>query len=233
MVYGSDYRKNVQYELMLGREAVEAIAACPVGYLPVGCLERHGDHLPMGLDVIKAHRVCCIVAQTVGGVVFPAHFYAGIHKMTPEQIAKFTGQWGNIYTDASAKSHLTDVITQIAITGIKVLVLYTGHYPDCQNEMIAEIATDFTERGVLRVVPFTEPYVLKGDHAGISETSLMLYLDRQLVDMSRIGEANYRDHGWRDENSPEKATCAQGEAEVETIISHLRREIEAELQATD
>ena len=62
---GVSHRRNVRYELMLGREATEAIAAHPVGYLPVGCLERHGDHLPMGLDVIKAHGICCEVAATI------------------------------------------------------------------------------------------------------------------------------------------------------------------------
>jgi len=94
MRHKTDFGKRVRYELMLGREAVEAITRRPVGYLPVGCLERHGDHLPMGLDVIKAHKICCIVAQNAGGVVFPAHFYSGIHKMSPDDIKKFTGGWG-------------------------------------------------------------------------------------------------------------------------------------------
>ena len=50
----ADHRKTVQYELLLGREASEAMRRCPVAYLPIGCLERHGDHLPMGLDVMAA-----------------------------------------------------------------------------------------------------------------------------------------------------------------------------------
>ena len=106
MTYNADFRRNVRYELMLGREATEAITGFPVGYLPVGCLERHGDHLPMGLDIIKAHGVCCLLGQVLGGVVFPPHFYAGIHQMTPEQTRKYTGQWGNVYTDATAEASL-------------------------------------------------------------------------------------------------------------------------------
>ena len=74
MEYAINFTKRVRYELMLGREATERIQEYPVGYLPIGCLERHGDHLPMGLDVIKAHRICCVVAQAIGGVVFPPHF---------------------------------------------------------------------------------------------------------------------------------------------------------------
>ena len=115
MTHNSDYRRNVRYELMLGREATDAIAKYPVGYLPIGCLERHGDHLPMGLDVIKAHGVCCLLAQVLGGVVFPPHFYSGIHRMTPQQIQKATGQWGNVYTDATAEAHIEDIIRQLQI----------------------------------------------------------------------------------------------------------------------
>ena len=168
MRHEANYRRNVRYELMLGREATDAIAQCPVGYLPIGCLERHGDHLPMGLDVIKAHRICCVAAHVIGGVVFPAHFYSGIHQMTAERLRKYTGEWGNLYTDATAKTHLLDLVGQIAIAGIKVLVLYTGHYPGCQNDMVTAIAEEANRAGALTVVPFSEPFILQGDHGPCS-----------------------------------------------------------------
>lgn len=221
MALKADYRKTVEYELMLGREATEAVSRYPVGYLPIGCLERHGDHLPMGLDIIKAHKICCVVAQAIGGVVFPPHYYAGIHRLTREQIARSTGQWGNIYTDDTAKANLVDIINQIEILGIRVLVLYSGHYPQCQVDMIQGIAADFCEHSSITVIPFSESLIMQGDHAGISETSLMLYLERGLVDMTRISAVNYQDHGWSDANSPEKATCAKGENDVRQIITHL------------
>lgn len=113
--------RTVQYELMYGREAMKAIRSFPVAYLPIGCLERHGDHLPMGLDVIKAYKICCIAAEQLGGVVFPPHYYAGIQNQSEEQMAKYTGAWGNIYTDATARDSLIDTIAKIAVTGVKVL----------------------------------------------------------------------------------------------------------------
>ena len=180
MNYKINYTATVRYELMSGREAIKVIRNCPVGYLPIGCLERHGDHLPMGLDAIKAYKVCCIVAKAIGGVVFPPHHYAGIHQMSKEQIEKYTGEWGNIYTDASAKNSLVDIINQMAIAGINVLVLYSGHYPGCQIEMIQEIAKDFAGHPTICVIPFSESMIMKGDHAGTSETSLMLYLKKEL-----------------------------------------------------
>ena len=222
-----NYMKRVQYELMMGREATQAIQACPVAYLPVGCLERHGDHLPMGLDVLKAHKVCCMAAQAIGGVVFPPHFYSGIHVLNAEQLGKFVGEWGNIYTDRTAKDNLVDTIGQIALAGVKVLVLYSGHYPKCQIDMIEEIAAVFNGRSSIAVIPFAEPMTTKGDHAGISETSFMLYLDKGLVDMTRIGELNYKDHGWGEDHSPERATASKGEEDVHAVIAHLKSKVEA------
>ena len=89
MTNNDSTRRTVRYELLHGIDASNAIRDYPVGYLPVGCLERHGDHLPMGLDVIKAHGICCILAERIGGIVFPPHHYAGIHMMPPEHLMKF------------------------------------------------------------------------------------------------------------------------------------------------
>jgi creatinine amidohydrolase/Fe(II)-dependent formamide hydrolase-like protein len=112
-------------------------------------------------------------------------------------------------------------MNQMTILGIRVLVLYSGHYPQCQIKMIQDIAEDFHNRSDITVIPFSEPLIMQGDHAGINETSLMLYLGRDLVDMTRISDINYRDHGWSDANSPEKATCAKGENDTEQIVTHL------------
>ena len=49
----------------------------------------------------------------------------------------------------------------------------------------------------------------------------MLYLDKSLVDMTRIGEVNYQDHGWSDENSPERASAGKGESDLQKIIQYL------------
>jgi creatinine amidohydrolase len=64
----------VQFELMRPPQIVDARQRCPVAYLPLGPLEWHGPHLPMGTDAIHAHRVALEVARRVGGVVFPPYF---------------------------------------------------------------------------------------------------------------------------------------------------------------
>ncbi len=149
--------------------------------------------------------------------------------MSEELIAKHTGEWGNIYTDASARDSVVDVIRQLAITGIELLVLYSGHYPVCQVEMIQEIAETFDEHPSITVIPFSECLITQGDHAGISETSLMLYLGKDLVDTTRITSINYQDHGWETCNSPERASAARGEADVDQIITYLKEKVDRAL----
>ncbi|MGI6099669.1 MAG: creatininase family protein [Lentisphaerae bacterium] len=219
---------TVQYELMFGRQAMARIRAFPVGYLPIGCPERHGDHLPMGLDAIKAHRVCCRVAEALGGTVFPPHHYAGIHAMTEEQLRKYTGEWGNLYTDATAEAHLLDVVHQIARTGIRTLILYSGHYPGCQVEMLERIRQQARKDFGIRVVPFCESMIISGDHAGLTETSFLLAVAPELVDMTRIGPENFADHGWSEEKSPLKASRERGEADIALIIEWMRTQLAGE-----
>lgn len=64
----------VQFELMRPPQIVEARRRCPAAYLPLGPLEWHGPHLPMGTDALHAHRVAVEVARRVGGVVYPPYF---------------------------------------------------------------------------------------------------------------------------------------------------------------
>ena len=69
--------------------------------------------------------------------------------------------------------------------------------------MIESVAKQFEEHKTLRVIQFAERMILDGDHAGVSETSFMLYLDKTKVNMTAIGEANYQDHGWNETKAPE------------------------------
>jgi creatinine amidohydrolase/Fe(II)-dependent formamide hydrolase-like protein len=119
----------------------------------------------------------------------------------------------------------------MVIMDIKVLVLYSGHYPKSQIDMINEIADKYNQEKSIYIIPITEPDCLgEGDHAGICETSFMLYLDKNLVDMTRIGEVNYRDHGWSDANSPERASAAKGEQDLKRIIEYLDAKIRAYME---
>lgn len=46
--------------------------------VPIGCLERHGPHLPLGTDQIVVDEVCRRAAEEEPAVVFPSYYFGQI-----------------------------------------------------------------------------------------------------------------------------------------------------------
>ena len=51
----------------------------PAFAVPVGTIEWHGHHNPLGLDALKAHALCVRAAEQCGGVAMPPLWY-GEHR---------------------------------------------------------------------------------------------------------------------------------------------------------
>jgi creatinine amidohydrolase len=43
--------------------------------VPLGCLEKHSDHLPLGTDSLLAYKLACLAAEKEPAVVFPVQHY--------------------------------------------------------------------------------------------------------------------------------------------------------------
>ena len=67
--------REVRYERLRPAQIVEARNAAPVAYLPIGTIEWHGEHNPVGLDTLKIHALAIRCAQRSGGLVFPPLYY--------------------------------------------------------------------------------------------------------------------------------------------------------------
>ncbi len=65
----------VQYERLRPGQIVARRRECPVAYLPIGTIEWHGVHNPVGLDTLKIHALLCKCAKEIGGLVFPPLYY--------------------------------------------------------------------------------------------------------------------------------------------------------------
>ena len=70
---------DVRYEYLRPNQIVAGREACPLLYLPLGTIEWHGPHNPVGLDGLKAHALCVRAGQKGGGLVFPTVWY-GEHR---------------------------------------------------------------------------------------------------------------------------------------------------------
>jgi creatinine amidohydrolase len=168
----------VQAELLLPHEVDAALAARSVAYLPMGSIEFHSAHLPIGLDGLTAHGVCARAAARSGGIVFPALFYGvgGGHTAYPWTIMASS--------DAPIHDLLQQSFNRLQDFGVKIAVLFTGHFSDEQLDLIDDISKDWNAaRHPMRVLALSvnraEAHVAP-DHAGIFETSLLsaMWADR-------------------------------------------------------
>jgi creatinine amidohydrolase len=72
-----------QLELLRPHEIRDRLAERAVVYLPLGTIEWHSEHLPVGLDALTAHGVCLRAAALDGGVVYPPLITAPAAAMAP------------------------------------------------------------------------------------------------------------------------------------------------------
>ena len=98
--------------------AVEA--AQGVCILPLGVLEYHGNHLPLGTDMYRAHRMACEVAEREPAVVFPVLPLGANWEARP-----YPG--GVALANNLLFSLLEEVCDEIARNGLKKIVIISGH----------------------------------------------------------------------------------------------------------
>ena len=109
--------------------------------------------------------------------------------------------------------------------GFKAVIVLTGHYGAAQQMVVRDLAVRLSRSLGVPVLGTPEYFLAldvgyRGDHAAWGETSLMLYLDPESVDLTQLGNPPHQGVGGRD---PREATRADGEKLAETIISRLAR----------
>ena len=66
--------EHVLYAELTPREFRERLSSAPIAYLPLGTLEWHGEHLPLGSDGIQSQGFFVELAKRAGGIVLPMLF---------------------------------------------------------------------------------------------------------------------------------------------------------------
>ena len=176
--------RAVRAELLAPAELDAAIDSSPIGYLPLGSLEFHGPHLPVGLDALNAHGVCLRAAQRTGGIVFPP-LYQGLgggHSDYP---------WTVMMADPRGlRSHLEQTLSRLEEFGVRLAVIFTGHFADEQLAMIDDIASHWnsepTDLRVLATSVNRSNAPIEPDHAGVFEATLLSGLLPDLVHLERL-----------------------------------------------
>lgn len=204
----------------------------PIAYIPWGAIEWHGLHNPLGLDAIKARGLCERLAEKTGGVVLPP-FYVGMDTIKP-----FKG-FGNTldYSREVVEALVRETLEQLADEGFRVLVLLTGHYGSHHVQTVKVTAQEFASaHSDVQVWAFPDSDPLDGfhapDHAGLGETSLMLYLQPELVDLSRLDEDREitLDSDGIMGGDPRKATPQIGRQQMQRIFENTLPKIQQMLE---
>jgi creatinine amidohydrolase len=181
-------KNTTAWERMLPREFRAAQEALPVCYLPLGTVEWHGEHNALGLDAVKAHTLCLRAAALAGGIVHPP-LYGGMGglDMPATVVMEPELTWDNHLL----RTWLEKLCMEVHRQGFKGIILLTGHYGHNQQLVIRETGARMTERLDIPVIGNPEYWLAQdvgytGDHAGIGETSILMHLHPELVDLPRI-----------------------------------------------
>lgn len=159
------------------------LARDPRLLIPVGALEQHGAHLPLGSNVLLGRRFCLDLSQEFGVLRAPT-FHFGVNVKTERAYAG-TASLGQ----KTLHRALNELLDAWEGHGVTEFILVTAHRHDPHLEALASLVTTGARVRVIDVWDVPIHDLLDGqetaEHAGEAETSLMLHLYPDLVRMDR------------------------------------------------
>ncbi|HOW69370.1 MAG TPA: creatininase family protein [Phycisphaerae bacterium] len=239
--------EEVRYYRLRPWQVVAAREACPVAYVPLGTTEWHGPHMPLGADTVMAECLAERCTREGGGLVLPslawgesrleglmdAHApdYLAIHAEMKLPSAGFTAaafRYGLQEQYENYQRLLLHMLCEIQSLGFKVGVLIAGHYPLIDHARAAlGIFHQMRFNGSrARMVgwTFTGPELIPeeipqgGDHAGFWETSMMLGICPEVVDMNRLPPGTEKPTGTLTTRPIQEADAQFGKRAVDLIV---------------
>jgi creatinine amidohydrolase len=205
--------REIRFEMLRPGQLRAELERAPLVFLPVGPLEYHGPHMPVGIDPLNAAFCAREACRRLGkGVVMPT-LYMGTERERPdwmlESLGFSKGDWvvGMDFPTATWKSHyyqehifglmVASTLEMLISQGYKAIVIVNGHGAWNQLETLERLAqhyshaTDAVVVWKLAVVLDISEKNLAG-HADLFETSLMLHFEREdfggrkIVDLSTL-----------------------------------------------
>jgi creatinine amidohydrolase len=159
--------------------------------IPLGIIEKHGPHLPLGTDLYEAREVAFHAAEKEYAVVFPPYFVGQIFeaKHQPGAIA---------YSNELMWKMLDETCKELSRNGLRKIILLNGHGGNtsflqyfCQSQLAKQedyIVVLF-EQGRDPVndkeIQSLKKAKLDG-HAGEEETSMMYFINPAFVDQEAM-----------------------------------------------
>lgn len=177
---------EVRAELLSHEQILAKILEAPIVYFPMGALEFHGPHLPIGLDGLTAHGVCVGAARKTGGVVLPTMYQGtgGEHSNYPWTIMMPNGE-------AMAQNIRASLI-RLQDLGTQTTILLSGHFADEQRALLRTLAVDWSADNSNNMRVFATSMAdcdvspVEPDHAGKFESLMLAALHPELVHIEKL-----------------------------------------------
>ena len=183
-------------------EMREALAECQTVILPIGCVEQHGYHLPLSVDVHNATELALRTAARTGSFVAPTLPY------------NYSG--GELPGTINVNPHVVallvaEICAAMARQGFMNILLFLGHGGTESVQCIDSGVDMFLRQSpqhrdvAVCVVKFWElcetvqqAFADRDYHAGYIETSLMMYWKPELVRPTIVQDQDWLAERMRD-----------------------------------
>ena len=183
----------VRMEELTSPQFVQAVELSGgVCVIPIGIIEKHATHLPLGTDLFEARAAVVMGAEKEYTVVFPT-YYVG-------QIFEAMHQPGTVaYSNDLMWQMLDETCAELSRNGLKKIILFNGHGGStsflqyfCQSQLASRkdyIVVLFQSRpdSVMDKEIAALKKATEDGHAGEEETSMMYFIRPDLVDRGAIG----------------------------------------------
>lgn len=238
---------NVNYEELTPAEFRVRLADAPIAYLPLGTLEWHGEHLPLGSDGIQSTGFFSELARKVGGIVLPmlflgpdssqSHFgdeFYGmdINSFRDQEPQQLTGSayW---ISDQLFEHILEATLKQLSRAGFRIVVAH-GHGPSTslfQNHISDWEAMYGLELFVCWRQDESDGLGIMTDHAAANETSLVMALRPELVYMENLSsDSDDWPLGIMGDDPRVKASAENGSMAIDIQSERMRELLNAALE---
>jgi len=183
-----------QNDLPLGLDALswvdvaDRIARDPRIIVPIGALDQHGAHLPLGTNVLIARSLALDLSREFGVLRAPT-FYYGTNSPVSNEYVGTTG-----ITAKTLHLALNELLAHWEDRGIGEFIFITAHRYEPHVEAIAALIPRRARMRVVQVWDTPVDDLLDQQdtplHADEAETSVMLYLYPELVRMDRAHDCD-------------------------------------------
>lgn len=212
--------------------------------IPIGATEPHNFHLPYGTDFIHTEYIAkesCRIATEKGAeiLLLPTIPYGVDANMLNFPFAI------NVY-QKNLNNFLKDIIDSIAKNNVKKIVIFNGHggndfKPFLRDLMPTDLFISVIDWWKVALDEYDNIFEYKDDHAGEMETSVMLKITPDLVNIKDAKDGHFRksifdgiNKGWvviarqwdkltvsSGVGYPFKATSEKGEKYLKLTISRI------------